>query len=72
MDTNKQELVGSFKNQGTCWRKDSREVLDHGFPSGALGRVIPFGIYDQGWNTGFMVVGTSHGIAASATEALRT
>ena len=72
VDTKKKELVGNFKNPGTCWRKDTRDVLDHDFPSDAVGRAIPFGIYDQGWNTGFVVVRTSHETAEFATEALRT
>jgi hypothetical protein len=72
VDTKKKELVGNFKNPGTCWRKGARDVLDHDFPSDALGRAIPFGIYDQAWNSGFVVVGTSHETAKFATEALRT
>jgi hypothetical protein len=72
VDTKKKELVGKFKNPGTCWRKKPREVLDHDFPSDAIGRAIPFGIYDQGRNTGFVVVGTSHETSAFAIQALRT
>ncbi len=72
VDTKKKELVGNFKNTGTCWRKDAQDVLDHDFPSDAVGRAIPFGIYDQGWNTGFVVVGTSHETSEFAIEALRT
>jgi len=70
VDTKKKELVGNFKNPGTCWRKDARDVLDHDFPSDAAGRAIPFGIYDQGWNTGFVVVGTSHETAEVTVHAL--
>src|SRR5215472_5618731 len=33
-------------------RHSSREVLDHDFPSWALGRGIPYGIYDVGRNGG--------------------
>ena len=72
VDTKKKELVGNFKNAGACWRTDSRAVLDHDFPSDAVGRAIPYGIYDQGRNTGFVVVGTSHETAAFAVEAIRT
>jgi hypothetical protein len=72
VDTKKKELVGKFKNPGTCWRKKAREVLDHDFPSDAIGRAIPFGIYDQGRNTGFVVVGTSHETSEFAIQALRT
>lgn len=72
VDTKKKELVGNFKNPGRCWRKCERAVLDHDFPSAAVGRGIPFGVYDQGRDTGFVVVGTSNETPAFATEALRT
>jgi Rhodopirellula transposase DDE domain len=72
VDAKKKELVGNFKNAGTCWRKGPRDVLDHDFPSAAIGRAIPFGIYDEGWDTGFVVVGTSHETSEFAIEALRT
>jgi hypothetical protein len=72
VDCKKKELVGNFKNPGACWRRDSRPVLDHDFASAAVGRAIPFGIYDQRRNTGFVVVGVSHETAAFATAAIRT
>jgi hypothetical protein len=72
VDTKKKELVGNFKNPGVCWRKKSRDVLDHDFPSDAVGRAIPFGIYDEGRNTGFVVIGISHETAQFAVAALRT
>jgi hypothetical protein len=71
IDAKKKEWVGNFKNPGRCWRQQERAVLDHDFASAALGRAIPYGIYDQGRNTGFVVVGTSHETAAFAAEALR-
>ena len=52
VDTKKKELVGNFKNPGVCWRQQPLEVLDHDFPSDAVGRAIPFGIYDEGRNRG--------------------
>jgi hypothetical protein len=72
VDTKKKELVGNFKNAGACWRQGARAVLDHDFPGDALGRAIPYGIYDQGQNAGFVVVGTSHETAAFAACAIRT
>jgi hypothetical protein len=72
VDTKKKELVGNFKNRGACWRKDSRGVNDHDFPSQAIGRAIPFGIYDQGRNAGFVVVGTSHETADFVIRAIWT
>jgi hypothetical protein len=72
VDTKKKELVGNFKNPGACWRQRPLDVLDHDFPSAAEGRAIPFGIYDEGRNRGFVVVGASHETAAFASEAVRT
>jgi len=72
VDAKKKELVGNFKNPGACWRREARAVLDHDFPSAASGRAIPYGIYDEGRNTGFIVVGTSHETCEFATAAIRT
>lgn len=72
VDTKKKELVGRFKNPGRCWRQEARDVLGHDFPSAAVGRAIPFGIYDAGRNQGYVVVGTSHETPEFATAALRS
>jgi DDE family transposase len=71
VDTKKKELIGNFKNAGRCWRRDSPGVLDHDFPSWAVGRGIPFGIYDIGRNAGYVVVGTSHETSVFAVAAIR-
>jgi Rhodopirellula transposase DDE domain len=70
VDVKKKELVGNFKNAGRTWRRRSRMVLDHDFPSWALGWAIPVGIYDVGHNDGYVVVGTSHATAAFITAAI--
>ena len=71
VDAKKKEVIGPFKNPGRCWRRSSREVLDHDFPSWALGRGIPYGIYDVGRNAGYVVVGIAHETAAFAVAAIR-
>jgi hypothetical protein len=71
VDTKKKELVGLFKNPGVCWRKQPLAVLDHDFRSDAAGRAVPFGIYDQGRDMGYVVVGTSRETPAFAAAALR-
>lgn len=71
VDTKKKEWVGNFKNPGRCWRRQPRAVLDHDFPSWALGRAIPYGIYDCACNDGYVVVGTSHETPAFAVAAIR-
>ncbi len=70
IDTKKKEQVGLFKNAGRTWRRQAHEVWDHDFPSWALGRAIPFGVYDGLRNTGFVVVGTSRETADFAGTAL--
>jgi hypothetical protein len=71
VDTLKKELVGNFKKAGRTWRRSPRQVLDHDYPSWALGQAIPVGIYDVGRNDGYVVVGTSHNTAAFITAASR-
>jgi len=71
VDIKKKEWIGNLKNPGRTWRRDSRKVLDHDFPSWALGQAIPAGIYDVGHNDGYVVVGTSHATAAFITAAIR-
>ena len=62
VDTKKKELVGNFKNAGVEWQpKDEPELVDvHDFPGDALGKAIPYGVYDVADNSGFVNVGTDH------------
>jgi Rhodopirellula transposase DDE domain len=71
VDTLKKELVGNFKKAGRTWRRRPHQVLDHDYPSWALGQAIPAGIYDVGHNDGYIVVGRSHNTAAFITAAVR-
>jgi hypothetical protein len=72
VDTKKKELVGNFKNSGRSWRCEDRPVLDHDFPSWARGQAFPYGIYDEGSNTGYVVIGTTHQTAVFAIRAIRS
>ena len=56
---------------GRCWRCRDRDVLDHDFPSWAIGRAIPYGIFDLAFNDGMVVVGTSHETPSFAVAAIR-
>src|SRR5271165_408930 len=62
VDTKKKELVGNFKNGGREWQPQGEpELVDvHDFPSDAIGKAIPYGVYDVGANDGFVSVGTDH------------
>jgi hypothetical protein len=62
VDTKKKELVGNFKNGGREWQPQGEpELVDvHDFPSDAIGKAIPYGVYDVGADDGFVSVGTDH------------
>jgi len=62
VDTKKKELVGNFKNGGREWQpKDEPELVDvHDFPGDAVGKAIPYGVYDVASNDGFVSVGIDH------------
>jgi hypothetical protein len=59
VDTKKKELVGNFKNAGQIWCQTAEEVDAHDFPHDALGRAVPYGIYDLHYNRGTVYIGQS-------------
>jgi hypothetical protein len=62
VDTKKKELIGNFKNGGREWQpKGKPDLVDvHDFPSDAVGKAIPYGVYDIAANDGFVSVGIDH------------
>src|SRR5260370_1367353 len=73
VDAKKKEKVGNFANGGSEWRPQGHpeRVNVHDFPSDAIGKAIPYGIYDLGANTGWVSVGTDHDTSAFAAATLR-
>ena len=74
VDTKKKELVGNFKNAGREWQpKDAPELADvHDFPSDAVGKAIPYGVYDVADNSAFVTVGTDHDTPVFAVTSIET
>lgn len=72
IDTKKKENVGNFKNPGAEYRKskDPRNCLDHDFPLPELGKVVPYGVYVQNNNTGYINLGTDHDTSDFAAESI--
>jgi len=72
VDTKKKELVGSYKNGGQEWqpKRIPEPVNVHDFPDPALGKAIPYGIYDVGRNAGWVTVGQDHDTASFAVASL--
>jgi Rhodopirellula transposase DDE domain len=52
VDTKKKELIGNFKNSGQVWCQEPEAVNCHDFPQDALGKAVPYGIYDLQANRG--------------------
>jgi hypothetical protein len=46
VDTKKKEWIGNFRNAGQEWCLEATAVNDHDFEQDALGKAVPYGIYD--------------------------
>ncbi|MBF0470196.1 MAG: ISAzo13 family transposase [Gammaproteobacteria bacterium] len=73
VDTKKKEQVGNFKNSGREWhlKGEPEEVRDHDFMDRELGKVNPYGVFDQTANIGWVSVGIDHDTAEFAVESIR-
>lgn len=73
VDTKKKELVGDFKNGGREWRPqgDPELVRTYDFVDKTLGKVNPYGVYDQTANVGWVSVGVDHDTAEFAVESIQ-
>jgi hypothetical protein len=73
VDTKKKELVGNYKNPGQEWEPKGRPrwVKSKDFPDKELGKVAPYGVYDQTVNEGWVSVGITHDTAEFAVESIR-
>jgi len=73
VDTKKKELVGDFKNGGKEWHQKGapEQVLVHDFPGDALGKAIPYGVYDMARDEALVSVGSDHDTPAFAVASIR-
>jgi len=73
VDTKKKELVGDFKNAGQEWQPKAtpEKALVHDFPGDAVGKAIPYGIYDMARNEAYVSVGRDHDTPAFAVASIR-
>lgn len=70
VDCKKKDLIGNFHNGGRTWSQEPTPVYDHDFPSDAVGRMVPYGIYDTQANHGFVCVGNSAETPAFAVDSI--
>lgn len=68
VDTKKKELIGNFKNAGRVWCQEPEEVDVHDFPQDAVGRAVPYGLYDSVNKRGTVYVGQSADTPAFAVD----
>jgi Rhodopirellula transposase DDE domain len=73
VDSKKREQVGDYGQAGREWRPagDPVVVRSHDFPEKNGRHAIPYGVYDEDANTGFVNVGTDGSTAALAVESIR-
>ena len=72
VDTKKKELVGLFKNGGQEWQAKGQplEVSAYDFIDLEKGKAIPYGIYDQTLNEGWVSVGVDHDTSEFAVTSI--
>lgn len=73
VDTKKKASVGEFKNGGREWQPKGKPeaVNGHDFPDPKLGKVNPYGVYNQNAHVGWVSVGTDHDTAEFAVASIR-
>jgi DDE family transposase len=74
VDTKKKELVGQFANKGQEWQPKGKapKVLVHDFIADAVGKAIPYGVYDVNRNEGWVSIGVDHDTSAFAVASIRS
>jgi transposase len=73
VDAKKKELVGDYDHGGQEWQPAGQpeEVRAKDFPDKALGKVIPYGVYDLSDNSGWVSVGIDHDTAEFAAATIQ-
>jgi len=74
VDTKKKELVGNYRNGGSDYQPKGNpiRVKVHDFEDKALGKVVPYGVYDIGANAGWISLGITSDTAEFAVQSIRT
>jgi Rhodopirellula transposase DDE domain len=70
VDAKKKELIGNFNNPGQSWNREPEKVDAHNFPSDAIAKATPYGIYDVPHNIGYVYVGISADTPEFAVDAI--
>ncbi|MCA1705098.1 MAG: ISAzo13 family transposase [Actinobacteria bacterium] len=73
VDAKKKELIGDYANGGAEWAPtgEPERTQVHDFVDPAVGKAIPYGIYDLSNNEGWVSVGDTADTAEFAVESIR-
>jgi hypothetical protein len=73
VDAKKKEQVGNYGQDGREWQPGGSPVIvrSHDFPDRDPRHAVPYGVYDEAANAGFVNVGTDGNTAALAVESIR-
>lgn len=71
IDAKKKELLGEFFRPGQARTDAVVRAFDHDFPSAAIGKAVPYGVYDLAANEGFVLLAEGADTAELATDAVR-
>jgi len=72
IDTKKRELVGRFGQSGRDWQPTGEpvEVSTYDFPDLAVGKAIPYGVYDLADDSAWVSVGVDHDTSVFAVATI--
>lgn len=59
-----------FTHPGRIWQQQPERVNAHDFPQEAVGRAVPYGIYELNHNRGYVYIGSSADTSELAVEAI--
>src|SRR5262249_18013336 len=73
VDRKKKEVVGNYANSGQEWLPagEPEMVGMHDFPDPHVPKAVPYGVYDERHDLGWVSVGCSHDTASFAVESIR-
>lgn len=73
VDAKKKELIGDFANKGKEYQPkgNPEPVRVYDFLDKKLGKITPYGVYDEVTNSGWVSVGVDHDTAQFAVESIR-
>jgi len=71
MDTKKKEFIGELHRAGRVYANGPNIVLDHDYPSWAVTKFVPHGLFDVGRNAGHLTLGFSHETSQFACDSFK-